>query len=237
MQKPGNGKKRFAALLLLLLVCMLAACAAPAREPGASIAPAVTPSPAPSETPLPTPTPTPSPTPALTPTPAPQYVWRLFPVKISFPAYGIQSDVYPVGFVEGDDETIDTLPSATDVSWFEYFATQDEEGNCIINGHNHWQGETGNFAVLGSLVIGDEIIIETEDGRDITYEVESVEEYPYVGFPMELLSNQVGTRLTLITCSGRYSQTLKTSEQRIVVIAKRVGGDPAPPPDSEPPAA
>ena len=179
---------------------------------------AATPTPIPDVTPAPTPVAaadTPEP-PAATPT----VIWRYFPVRVEFVGYDVVSDIYPVG-VTDDAETIDTLNSADDSAWFHYFAAPLEEGNCILNGHNRWKSKEGAFSVLKRMAVGDEIRVTVEDGRIVCYSVTEIVEHTVDEFPMELLGNRVGTRLTLITCKGDYDQKIATSRTRVVAIAER----------------
>ncbi|MDL2235268.1 sortase [Christensenellaceae bacterium OttesenSCG-928-L17] len=223
--KQRTRQSTLAAILLLFLLCTgCAKPATPSSEP-------VQKTPAVSAAPAPTPQmPAVSPEPSAPPAQTPDMLYRYFPVRIEFVGYDVVSNIYPVG-VTDDGETIATLNSAENSAWFHYFAAPLEEGNCIINGHNRWAGKDGTFSTLKRMAVGDEIQVTVEDGRIVRYSVTEIAEYTVDDFPMELLSNSVGTRLTLITCKGDYDHSISTSRTRVLLIAERT--DVITPPGTE----
>lgn len=175
----------------------------------ASSATAAAPMEAPSAAPMPSPSQPPSPTPA--PTPEPRYL----PVRIYFAEPDLEAEVFPMGVVNGE---IGTRDSALEAAWFAEGCVPGEEGNCLINGHDVWKGETGPFDWLKSAKRGDRVTVEVEDGTRYHYAVSQVEEQPYDEFNRYHMYPYGEERLTLITCKGDYDRVAGTSLTRMVVV-------------------
>ncbi|MDL2257805.1 class F sortase [Eubacteriales bacterium OttesenSCG-928-K08] len=206
------------ALILLLFAAGLCGCLRQNEiVPEPTITPQLTP-----VTPAPTPEPTPL---ARVISEVPISFLRTYPVKIMFPGYGVESELLPMGV--DYENAIDTPDDALVAGWFCYFSAPDEEGNCIMNGHDRWKGVDGHFAVLKKMAVGDEVQVLLEDGRLVRYEVEVLEEYRVDDHPEELVARGGETRLTLITCKGDYDVLLGTSRTRVVAVCRRTGIDEA----------
>lgn len=185
-----------------------------------------------------TPAPTPAPAAAPTPTPEPTPYVQVKPVRIYFTASSYWSNVYPVGIVEGTEAEIATVDNADDAGWFELGAAPRESGNCIISGHNRKDGKMGVFSYLKEMEIGEEVVVELENGEFVYYEVMEIEEFAVEGFPQEYLARKGPDRLTLITCKGDYSRRQQMSLTRVVVVCKEKTGvqsEPLTPPEAAEP--
>ena len=208
---------RFKRMLSLALVaaavfaCILTACKQPA------------PLPEPTPTPVPTPVPTPSPTPAPTPTPEPTPYVKPIPIRLYFDAYGVVSDVYPVGVQNGN---IGTVNSADDSAWFEPYAAPGEPGNAIISGHNSWRKKKGTFATLKEMALGDIVVVEFNVPEHFFrfFEITAIDNYNVDVFPQEIIEKDGESRLTLITCLGDYDRSRGMSLTRVVATCKWVEG-------------
>lgn len=161
----------------------------------------------------PTPTLPPEATPLPTPEPTP-YI-KYAPIRIYFDAHKLQSDIQPVGLAE--DNSIDTVPSATISGWYEGSSAPGDPGNAIIGGHVSWRGKRGTFSVLHDVKIGEQITIEFENGMVRYFEVISQNTYAVADFPSFVTDLDGDTRLTLITCLGDYDRTQRMSLSRVVV--------------------
>lgn len=195
-----------------------------AEQPDATFPPTalVTEEPRATETPAPTAVPTEAVIETPTPTPEPTPEPGSPPVSVSFVDYGIDVAVVPVGVDENG--AMETVPSYDTAGWYMYGAAPNEVGNCIIAGHNRYQGQQGLFAILhNGLKVGDRITVKLENGDYVFYLVESVENYPLDDFPDFVMSPSEDRRLTLITCLGDYDHTIHTSRTRVVAICRPVG--------------
>ncbi|MBO6061684.1 MAG: class F sortase, partial [Clostridia bacterium] len=102
-----------------------------------------------------------------------------------------------------------------------YGTAPNEEGNCIIAGHNRYHGQMGLVSVLHKgLEVGDTVCVTTESGRDIYYTVESIDHYLYDAVPDSVMELGGEMRLTLITCLGDFDYDLRMSKTRVVAVCK-----------------
>ncbi|MCR5809427.1 MAG: sortase [Clostridiales bacterium] len=203
--------------------------ALPTEDPGPTWDPWPTGAPLPTDDPGPTGgTPTQEPTvqPTYPPwtTPAP---WSAAekppspPVNIYFEGYDISVKVVPVGI--DDKGQMASVPKYNIAGWYMYGACPNEEGNCIIAGHNRYGGIKGLFAILhDKLKVGDAVIVTLENGDYVFYEVISVMEYRYDAVPDFVMDTEGEARLTLITCLGDYSHTLHMSRTRVVAVCRPI---------------
>ncbi|OQB25462.1 MAG: Sortase family protein [Firmicutes bacterium ADurb.Bin182] len=177
-------------------------------------------------TPPPTPrpeqprTPAPSPSPGATPAPSPSptpYI-KPIPVKIYFTEREIETDIVKVGILENGE--MGTVDDAKLAAWLEEGPAPGESGNALINGHVRWKGTKGYFSILKEMKIGEEVVIEFEDGSAKAFEAVSIDIYKLDDIPDEVLNLGGETRMTLITCLGDYNPDIGTSESRVVVVCK-----------------
>ena len=143
------------------------------------------------------------------------------PVAIYFYDHKISVKVVPVGLNKKGE--MDTIPKADIAGWYKYGPAPNQDGNCIIAGHNRYSGQKGLFVLLHKgLVVGDRICVTMESGEVKFYIVESIDRYKYDAVPESVMEEGGRTRLTLITCLGDYSHTLHMSETRVVAVCRPI---------------
>lgn len=190
------------------------------------------------------PTPVPTATPAaeeLAATPEPTPYVRKIPVKMYFTAREISFDVERVGIVPYTDAkgnqvvneqgqkvyTMGTIDTEKAAAWLEDGPSPGEYGNALFNGHVTWKKVAGVFSVLPKMEIGEEIVVEYEDGSTMTFLVSSVDIYGFDSEPADVMAFDTGdSRMTLITCHGEsWNAEMGTREERCVVVAKPANPD------------
>lgn len=119
---------------------------------------------------------------------------------------------------------MDTPKNIFDVGWYEGSSTPGTGGTMLIDGHNGGPNVHGVFKDLPSLAEGDTITVERGDGAIFHYSVIENKEIPldeadkYMRTAM--VSPIAGTEsITLITCSGSWSNKQKTYLSRQFVRA------------------
>lgn len=145
------------------------------------------------------------------------------PRRLAIPSLGIDTMVQEVGVnTEGN---MGVPSNFTDVGWYKYGVVPGGRGSAVIAGHvDNGLGLSGVFKKLDEIEIGDEIIVEREDGGQLTFVVTGKKSYPYDAVPTEIIFNPAGSqRLNLITCGGSWVKSAKTYDQRLVVFAKLAG--------------
>ena len=134
--------------------------------------------------------------------------------------------------VDAKIQTVGTMPSgsigipsnATDVAWFAGSSPIATAGTSVIVGHVDTRVfGAGVFRGLKGLVKGDALYVSIE-GRIGHYTVTGSEVYPEGTDRMdEVIGTRTGkARLVLITCDGKWDQSVKRYTERLVVFADLV---------------
>lgn len=130
--------------------------------------------------------------------------------------------VIPVGL--SSSRQMQTPSNIFDVGWYTGSSLPGEGGTVVIDGHNGGPTKVGVFKYLPDLVEGDIITIERGDGKIFNYSVVENNSYPLdiANSKMnEAMISPIPGResLTLITCSGEWSNIKKTYLNRQFVRA------------------
>lgn len=145
------------------------------------------------------------------------------PVSISIPNLGLV-DV-PVEHVGLDMDGKMDVPSNDDnTAWFELGYVPGAKGSAVIAAHyDKSSGEPAVFYNLNSLVPGDLIYLEGDDGEDRVFEVKEKGLYPYDDFPSESVFGKSDKRmLNLITCDGTWDYLSNNYSNRLVVFSELI---------------
>ncbi len=142
------------------------------------------------------------------------------PVRLRIPRLGIKAAVQYVGVNEKGNMAAPT--NFADVGWYKYGPLPGQSGAAVIDGHvNNGLGLPGVFERLNELAVGDEVVVETKDGRGINFSVKEKKIYPYGEVPLELVFDKAGAaKLNLITCVGDFLSRDRTYDQRLVVFTE-----------------
>ncbi len=147
------------------------------------------------------------------------------PRYFSIPSLGIiNARIAEVGL--RSDGSVDVPRNAYMIGWYNGSVLPGEKGTALLDAHG---GDLGNgiFRTLPRIQIGAEINIEMGDGRLFTYKVVDTATRPLDGannadayMPTALTSPQAGAAsLTLITCTGEWSQVRQTYLDRFFARA------------------
>ena len=145
------------------------------------------------------------------------------PRFLKIPKLGIEkSRVLPVGL--SSSRQIETPNNIFDTGWYTDSAAPGAGGTGVYDGHNGGPTKTGVFKYLPNLAKGDSIFIERGDGRSFEYQVVENEQYSLDEANSHMNSALVSPvpgreSITLITCSGDWSNTRKTYMSRQFVKA------------------
>lgn len=113
------------------------------------------------------------------------------------------------------------IPGAHEVGWYRFGARPGAgAGSIVLAAHVAYDGEDGVFRHLGSLEPGATVVVETADGRQLGYRVDSVAVHPKADLPIDdLFTPSSPERLVLITCGGSFNPQLRHYDSNVVVIA------------------
>lgn len=144
------------------------------------------------------------------------------PSRLRVPALEIDAYVQHVGVnAKGNMATPNNF---TDVGWYKYGATPGFLGSAVFAGHvDNGLGLSGVFKRLADIQIGDEVLVESKEGKELRFRVVEIQTYPHDSVPGEMLfARNDRPRLNLITCEGVWVPGERTYDQRLVVYTELV---------------
>jgi len=174
-----------------------------------------------------TPTPGPTPTPAANYPPASESpLQRLIIPSADIDAPVVVKGVDAAGVMQSPDNAFDT-------AWYDFSAKPGYGGNAVFSGHvDYINVGKAVFWVLKDLNPGDEIHIRLEDGTVYRYAVNFKQQYDAATAPVEeIVGATPRETVTLITCSGTFSNASHQYDKRLIVRAERISETP---PDGAP---
>ena len=129
--------------------------------------------------------------------------------------------VISVGLKNGQ---LDTPRNVYQAGWYNESATPGSGGTLVIDGHNGGPNSVGIFKHLPKLTYGDKIKIERGDGAIFIYSVIENEQVPLDNandYMKKAFKSPIDGKesLTIISCSGEWSQTQRTYLSRQFVRA------------------
>jgi sortase (surface protein transpeptidase) len=142
-----------------------------------------------------------------------------YPARLRIPALGIDAKVQQAGLTASN--AMGTPTNFIDVAWYKYGPVPGQLGSAVIDGHvDNGLSLAGVFKHLGDIAIGDDVYVDTKEGRPLHFVVADIETYPYQDTPNDLIFSRADQpRLNLITCEGTWVKGDKTYSERLVVYA------------------
>jgi LPXTG-site transpeptidase (sortase) family protein len=143
-----------------------------------------------------------------------------YPARLRVPVLGIDANVQETSLTASG--AMGTPTNFTDTAWYKLGPVPGQLGSAVIDGHvDNGLALAGVFKHLGDIKVGDDIYVDTKDGRALHFVVSQVEIYPYQDVPTDLIFNQTDRpRLNLITCDGTWVSGGHTYNERLVVFAE-----------------
>jgi len=115
----------------------------------------------------------------------------------------VTSDLTSLGL--NADGSVEVPVSFQTAGWYRGSVTPGQVGPAVILGHIDSTAGPGVFYRLGALHPGDQVIVERLDGRELTYRITGVREYPKDHFPtIEVYGDTPIPTIRLITCGGAF---------------------------------
>jgi sortase (surface protein transpeptidase) len=115
------------------------------------------------------------------------------------------------------------VPATVNVAgWYDQGPAPGQRGPAVILGHVDSLDDPGVFYNLKNLVAGDTILV-TEEGKQLTFEVQSVGIYMKTAFPTEAVFGPTPARaLRLVTCGGPFDYSTGHYYDNVVVYASEI---------------
>ena len=152
------------------------------------------------------------------------------PVRISIPAIGVNSVVFPIGKDQhGGLQAPQPGPNLNNVGWYKYSPTPGQTGPAVLEGHVDTVQGPSVFLKLGALRPGDKIRITRADGSVVVFSVDAVRAYPtHDDFPTQLVygGDLSEPTLRMITCSN-FDQNTGHYVGNTIVFAHLTSSSPA----------
>jgi LPXTG-site transpeptidase (sortase) family protein len=144
--------------------------------------------------------------------------------RIRIPAIGVDAFIQEVGLTPAGAIGIPT--NYIDAARFTG-SSAFGAGNTIVVGHRDTRlFAPGVFRNLERLRAGDEVRVALSDGTQLAYRVARVQAYAENTDKIpEIVGETTRPRLTLITCTGQWNQSVKRYDQRLVVFADLLEGE------------
>lgn len=147
------------------------------------------------------------------------------PVEVKIPTLEIEATIEDVGILENGQMGVPE--DVNGVGWFEPGTNPGAIGNSVLAGHVDSRIGPAVFFELESLVAGDEVIIVSDTGEELTFIVKAKESYDRKEAPIEEIFGATDSRsLNLITCSGLFNREAGTHDERLVVYTELVEEEP-----------
>jgi LPXTG-site transpeptidase (sortase) family protein len=144
------------------------------------------------------------------------------PQKLRIPKFNIEATVEGVGL--DAQKRMDIPKNSDDVGWYDLGPKPGEKGNAVIDGHlDKVTGAPSVFWNIAKLSAGDSIYVTDSNGKEYTFSVVKVSEYPDNNFPIqEVFGSSSVPMLNLITCQGTWDSAAKNYSDRVVVYSRLV---------------
>ena len=146
-----------------------------------------------------------APTPSPTPAPVVGPPLGSTPFQITIPRIGVEATVNAFGL---DANAIPEVPrNGQEVAWYNWSSEPGTGSNAVFAGHVTWGG-AGVFFNLDQLSGGDQILLRSADGVELSYTVEETFLIdPNDPSSIEVMAPTSEDTITVITCGGAYSPT------------------------------
>lgn len=144
------------------------------------------------------------------------------PVKVHIPSIDVTAPVVNVGLTK--DRVMEIPEDITKVGWYQYSVTPgSHQGSAVIVGHRDGavQGH-GAFYDIGTLEVGDKIVVTNEDGQKLDYKVvarELLDKHKWSKEAPKYFVIDGPARLTLISCGGYYDKAAGGYQSNVIVTA------------------
>lgn len=140
------------------------------------------------------------------------------PVKLKIPEINVDSSIEYVGLTP--EGAMDVPRGPVNVGWFDQGSRPGDVGSSVIAGHFGWKDNIpAVFDNLHELQKGDQIYLEDDRGQTFIFVVSRTQEFNPDADASEIFGSRDGkAHLNLITCQGKWSESLKNRPKRLVVF-------------------
>ncbi|WP_417897912.1 sortase [Bacillus haimaensis] len=143
----------------------------------------------------------------------------VIPIQLRIPAINVDAPIKPQGLSENGE--MEVPEDGETIGWYEPGTKPGGMGNAVLVGHVDDYTGPAIFFNLKQLEVGDEILVEGENGETLTFVVKDKQAYPYDLAPIrQIFGPSNKKQLNLITCTGLYNRSTQNHEERLVVYTE-----------------
>jgi hypothetical protein len=143
------------------------------------------------------------------------------PVRFYVPELNVDTTFERALDIDESTGEIEVPVSYEEIGWYKYGPTPGEVGPSVIVGHVDSHEGPAVFYTLGQLDIGDEMIVEREDGTEAVFLVEELERVRQDAFPTERVYGPISyAGVRVITCSGLYDRQADRYSHNLIVYGR-----------------
>lgn len=147
------------------------------------------------------------------------------PSRIVIPSIDVDAYVEQLGLLP--DGKLDVPKKRENAGWYNLGPRPGEAGNSVIDGHLNTDDGPGVFWDLHKIEVGDIVSVIDEKSVVRMFKVLEKVVYPVNDAPMlDIFGDADGAHLNLITCAGKWNTALDHYEDRLVIYADLVEGQP-----------
>ncbi|MEI6237888.1 MAG: class F sortase [Candidatus Saccharibacteria bacterium] len=145
------------------------------------------------------------------------------PFKIKIPQINAEGYIQKVG-----DDKFGKIAVPTNINMAGWYINSIKPGKTdglsIIDGHVHGNYNPGIFINLNKLSVGSEFVITYGDGQAYNFKIKSVQNVKYEDSANVLFTKDpnIASQLNLVTCGGKYNESTKTYDKRVIVISEKI---------------
>ena len=140
------------------------------------------------------------------------------PTRIWIPSIGVSSSLVRLGLQS--DRSLEVPSDFAVAGWWAGGPSPGEDGSAVIAGHVDSRSGPAVFFELRRLRRGDAIWVKREDGTEVRFVVQRLEQVPKTRFPThEVYGPQPYAALRLITCGGAFDRSTGHYVDNVIVFA------------------
>lgn len=142
------------------------------------------------------------------------------PKYIALPTIGGGGYIEKVGVDQNNQIAVPT--NIYLAGWYVEALKPGQPGLSIIDGHLDGYKHDGIFKNLAQLKIGDTYQVEKGDGSILTYKVKAVQSMSVADANTKLFVKDpaIKSQLNLITCGGKFDESKKQYDNRVVIVSE-----------------
>ena len=140
------------------------------------------------------------------------------PVAISIARLGLRAAITNIGTTGVGTLAVPEDPHK--VGWWHRGVAPGHAGPAVLVGHKDSRTGPAVFYGLGDLVVGDEVVVDSADGRSTRFAVTRLQQVRRDDFPTkEVYGPTRVPELRLLTCGGDFDEDAREYEDNLIVYA------------------